>query len=101
MLLLLIEHSDWAEWQLEVRQPGRFDVTASVASLGNADLEITVGPRTLRVRFPKTGDYAKFQTISAGRLELARPGKIKLQVKPVQEGWQPVNLKFIKLVPAR
>ena len=74
-------------------------IQAQVASMGAAAFVITAGPQTLRVPFPRTGDYGKFQTVQAGPLELAAPGRITLGVKPVRDGWQPVNLKSIKLTP--
>ncbi|MGC8829256.1 MAG: alpha-L-fucosidase [Verrucomicrobiia bacterium] len=92
--------SDYAEWQFEITTPGKFNVTAQVASMGSANLEISVVGKTLTMKVPKTGDYVKFQKVEVGQLELSA-GKHTLRVKPVKEGWQPVNLKSIDLTPIK
>jgi hypothetical protein len=44
-----------------------------------------------------TGDYTSFKrTELAGTLDLAA-GPVTLTVKPVADGWQPMNLKSIQL----
>jgi len=92
--------SDYADWQFEITTPGKFNVTAQVASTGSANLEISVAGKTLTVKFPNTGDYTKFQKIEIGQVELP-VGKHTLTVKPVKEGWQPVNLRSIDITPAK
>jgi alpha-L-fucosidase len=92
--------NDWAEWPFTVTKPGRFRMTAEVASPASAAFDVAVAGWTLRVRFPNTGDYTKYQTIDAGVVEL-QPGKTVLSVKPVKNGWRPVNLKWVKLVPQK
>ena len=92
--------SDYADWQFEITTPGKFNVTAQVASTGSANLEISVAGKTLKVKFPNTGDYTKFQKIEIGQVELP-VGKHTLTVKPVKEGWQPVNLRSIDIMPAK
>lgn len=95
-----IDPSDYADWQFEITTPGKFNVTAQVASTGSANLEISVAGKTLTVKFPNTGDYTKFQKIEIGQVELP-VGKHTLTVKPVKEGWQPVNLRSIDIMPAK
>jgi alpha-L-fucosidase len=92
--------NDWAEWPFEVTKPGKFNVVLEMSSTGTAALELSAGGQKLRVRFPGTGDYKKYQTIEAGPFELAA-GKTSLSVKPVKENWRSVNLKSIRLVPQR
>jgi alpha-L-fucosidase len=92
--------SDWAEWTVEITRPGKFDVTAEVASLDKASLEVSVGGSRTRGAVPVTGDYGKFKVTKLGVLEIAAPGKVTLAVRPVTDGWHPVNLKAIRLKPA-
>ena len=47
------------------------------------------------------GDYGKFQSVAIGVIDLAKPGKTTLSVKAVAAGWQPLNLRSIKLTPAK
>ena len=62
--------------------------------------EIVAGDRVLKVKFPDTGDYGKFTRMEAGRLEVPS-GVTQLKVRPVKEGWKPVNLKSLQLTPEK
>ncbi len=91
---------DWADWAFLVTQPGRFEVTAEVAALEPASLEVSVGDgHSSRGQVRATGDYGKFRVAKLGVVEIASPGKATLAVRPVKEGWHPVNLKAIRLKP--
>jgi alpha-L-fucosidase len=93
--------ADWVEWQFRTTQPGDFMVSTEVASTGTGSFEVVVGEQKLRVAIPNTGDYGKFKTVEAETLSLAAPGKTSLAGRPVKEGWHPVNLRSIKLKPAK
>jgi hypothetical protein len=47
-----------------------------------------------------TRDYGKFKVSKLGTVEIASPGKATLAVRPVKDGWHPLNLKAIRLKPA-
>lgn len=96
-----VNAGDWAEWQFRVSQPGDFNVTVEVASTGSAAFEVGCGGRSLRVEFPNTGDYGRYQKIEAGVLRAVPGGSVTVRVKPVRQGWTPVNLRSVKLVPRR
>jgi alpha-L-fucosidase len=91
---------DWADWTIEVTRPGRFDVTVEAASPDKASLEISVGGSRTHGAVSITGDYGKFKVAKLGVLEIAAPGKAVLAVRPVKDGWHPLNLKAIRLKPA-
>ncbi|MCW5554751.1 MAG: alpha-L-fucosidase [Verrucomicrobiae bacterium] len=92
---------DWAEWELKVTQPGKFEVSAEFAALQSASLTVRVGEQTVRAQVPATGSYSAFQPVKIGTLDLPMGDSIILGVRPVREGWNPVNLRAIKLQPAR
>jgi hypothetical protein len=92
--------ADWADWTVEVTRPGRFDVTGEIASLEKASLEVSAGDSRTSGTVPVTGDYGKFKVAKLGMLEITAPGKVTLAVRPVKDGWHPVNLKAIRLKPA-
>jgi hypothetical protein len=92
---------DWVEWQFKATRPGPFTVAVDVASTATGSFEIVVGEQKARVTFPNTGDYGKFKTVEAGTVEVTATGRASLSVKPVKEGWHPVNLRAIKLRPAK
>ncbi len=91
--------SDWAQWELHVARPGRFKVMAEVAALGSSRFQILLGDRELDANAPSTGDYGRFQRVEIGMVELPAAGKTSLVVRPVPDGWQPMNLRSVELVP--
>jgi alpha-L-fucosidase len=93
--------SDWVEWQFDVTKPGKFQATAEIASQGTGSFTVAVGDQRLTVKAPNTSDYGKFQSVALGVINLAKPGKTTLRVKPVTAGWQPLNLRSIKLAPTQ
>jgi hypothetical protein len=90
---------DWAEWELHVARPGRFKVAAEIAALASSRFQILLGDRELEGSAPSTGDYGRFQKVEIGTVEVPAAGKTSLAVRPVPEGWQPMNLRSVELVP--
>ncbi|HLJ56369.1 MAG TPA: alpha-L-fucosidase, partial [Chthonomonadaceae bacterium] len=95
-----MDPADWAEWTFDVKTPGRFKLTAEVAAQGSGSFTVRLDGKTLRATAPNTGSYTKFVTVDLGTLEIGA-GRKALQVRPVAEGWQPLNLKSVTLTPAR
>jgi hypothetical protein len=59
-----------------------------------------LGAQKISGTAPNTADYTKFRRANlTGTLEITAPGKVTLSVKPVKEGWQPINLKSLTLRP--
>ncbi len=92
--------SDQASWTFRVTQPGKFQLTSDIAALGSGNFEVLLGNQKVTGTAPNTGDYTHFQKVKLnGILEVAAPGVVTLTVKPVSAGWQPMNLRSLKLVP--
>jgi hypothetical protein len=91
--------SDWAQWELDIARPGRFKVTAEIAALASGRFQVIFGDQKLDANAPNTGDYARFQKVELGTVEFTSSGKTSVAVRPVPEGWQPMNLKLLDLVP--
>jgi hypothetical protein len=91
--------SDWAEWELDVARPGRFKVTAEIAALASGRFHVLLGDQGLDGNAPSTGDYGRFQKVELGTVEVPAAGKTSLAVRPIPEGWQPMNLRSVELVP--
>ena len=91
--------ADTASWTFTVDRPGKYSVTADIAAEASGKFEVIIGEQKIPGTAPLTGDYTRFKrTELAGTLELA--GAVTLTVKPVADGWQPMNLKSIELKPA-
>jgi len=95
-----LDPSDWVEWKFKVSQPGTFDISTQIAAMGPARFELVVGDKRLAAQSPKTGDYTKFQPVKLGRIELPA-GEVSLAVKPIKQGWTPINLKSLALKPVK
>jgi alpha-L-fucosidase len=90
---------DWADWSFQVTRPGKFEVRGEFAGLEPASLEASVGDSRASGAVPATGDYGRFRAVRLGVIEIASPGKVTMAVRPVKDGWHPLNLKAIRLKP--
>lgn len=92
---------DSVSWSFKVSKPGRFDVTATVATpAASSKFEIVVGDQKLAAEVASTGSYQAFTTVKLGTLDLKK-GSTELSVKPVRDGWQAINLRSIVLTPVK
>jgi alpha-L-fucosidase len=93
--------ADTADWTFKVDRPGKFKVTAEIAAEASGRFEVIVGGQKLQGVAPATKDYTNFKRINlTGMLEIPGPGIVILTVNPVAEGWQPMNLRSLRLMPA-
>ena len=92
--------ADWADWTFQVTKPGKFNVTAEIAALDKGSLQVSVGDSQTSGSAAATGDYGKFKVAKLGVIEIPSAGKVTLAVRPVKEGWHPLNLKSVRLKPA-
>jgi alpha-L-fucosidase len=91
---------DSASWSFVVARAGRFNVEAELGALAAAKFEIISGEQRILGASPATGDYGRFlRTNLDGSLMLAA-GRITLTVNPLASGWQPMNLRSLRLIPA-
>ncbi|MCD6339894.1 MAG: alpha-L-fucosidase [Verrucomicrobia bacterium] len=88
---------EWAEWTFRVTQPGLFAVEAVGASLETPAFVVACNGAELKAACPKTGDYSKYVEFPVGELEIGAPGLYSLSVRPVEEGWTPLNLRSLTL----
>jgi alpha-L-fucosidase len=91
-----VNTNDWLEWNIQIRQPGDFRVVADVATTGESKLEGSVA-----AKIPNTGDYAKFQEVELGQLRIQKAGTEKFNLRAVQNGWSPVNVRAVRILPLR
>jgi len=89
---------DWAEWKFHVTQPGRMQVRAEIAAEASGQFTVSVGGQKLAAIAPQTGNYTKFKRVKLGVLELPAD-QVVIQIRPVKEGWHPMNLKSVTLSP--
>lgn len=90
---------DWADWAVTVSRPGKFRVFAEIATQQATAFTVKVGDQSLRAAAPNTGNYSTFQKVDLGIIDLKASGNTTIEVRPVVENWQPLNLRSIQFVP--
>lgn len=94
-----LEPADWVEWSFRMVKPGRYKISAEIASLGSPEFMVDYGVKQLKITAPKTGDYQKFVNVDLGTIDITDPGKATIAIRPVAQGWVPINLRTLKIRP--
>ena len=82
-------------------RPGKFKVSAEIAAEASGKFEVIVGDQKIEGTAPATQDYTNFKRVNLTGTLVLTAGSVTLGVKPVAEGWQPMNLRSVQLVPAK
>jgi alpha-L-fucosidase len=90
---------DYADWRFKLAKPGSYEVTAEIAAPAPAAVEVSLGAKTLHAEAPQTASYREFKKVALGRANYSEGGVFTLGIHAVKEGWNPVNLRDIKLTP--
>jgi alpha-L-fucosidase len=93
--------ADTAAWTFQVDRPGKFHLVADIAAEESGKFEVIAAAQNLPGAAPATGSYTVFNSTNlAGTLEIPNPGLVTLAVHPVAQGWHPMNLRSLRLLPA-
>jgi alpha-L-fucosidase len=79
---------DWVSWDIEVKQPGNFDVVITYAAdkgSGDSEYSVAVGKQSVAGKVEVTGSWATFISQRIGTIEVARAGRYSLTVKPTKQ----------------
>ncbi|MBM4102436.1 MAG: glycosyl hydrolase [Planctomycetes bacterium] len=88
------------DWLFQIDKPGRFEVTADLAvDAAKSSFEIIIDDQKQNAEAASTGGYDKFAKTKLGEITLAQAGEHRLQIKPIEKQWQPINLRTILLTP--
>jgi alpha-L-fucosidase len=90
---------DYATWDVKIQKPGKFEVSVEAAATGKSALAFGAGEKSVQGPIPATGDYGKFRSMKLGTIELGSTGKTVFSLKAVKDGWQPVNVRSVRLKP--
>ncbi|HEV2330055.1 MAG TPA: alpha-L-fucosidase [Verrucomicrobiae bacterium] len=88
---------DWADWTFRVNRPGKFIIAAEIAAPTGDSFQLSVDGQEFRCAAPVTADYFHYTSVQIGTVEIPAAGDVTLAVHPVTDGWQPMNLRSIKL----
>jgi alpha-L-fucosidase len=94
--------SEWASWMVKMDKAGKFNVTASIATVNDgAELRIESGSNRTVGHIPATSDWGVFKIIDLGQLEIPQTGTQLIKIRPEAAAtWKPINLRFVRLSPA-
>jgi alpha-L-fucosidase len=90
---------DYVEWNFKASRPGKYEVSAEVAAPEATSLDLVLGNQKVRASIPQTGDYARFQKVTLGTIEITALGNATLQLKTAGN-WKPINLRALNFKPA-
>lgn len=90
---------DTVSWNLRSENDGKFLVQIEAASPSEGAAMMVQGVGKLACSVPKTGAYETYQTVKVGEVQLQKGGKVKLTLRPVVDGWHPVNIRKVELLP--
>ncbi len=92
----------WVSWSFDIDRPGRFEVVTDLAvEASESQFEILLGDQKLTATIHSTGGYDTFEQMSLGQLTLEQKGECTLEIKPVKDKWQPINIRSVRLVPVK
>jgi alpha-L-fucosidase len=89
----------WVQWTFTVSKPGAFVVSTEVAGPDKSAFQWGVDGKMASAAIEPTGQYDAFKPIELGRIAIDAAGTHRLAIKPVAEGWKPVNVRAVTLTP--
>lgn len=91
---------DTVSWTFKVTQPGKFSISAQVATQDKANFNVNIYDQNVTGFAPNTGGFTQFEKVGLNDvLEINAPGKVMLTVEPEKSGWTPMNLRSLTLTP--
>jgi len=90
---------DSVSWELRAERDGKFSVHIETAAPSAGAVLKVQGVGNLAYSVPKTADYTTYQTGRVGEITLTKDTKVTLTLRPVAEGWNPINCRKVMLVP--
>jgi alpha-L-fucosidase len=91
--------NDSVSWNLRAENDGKYQVLIEAATPSEGSVLLVQGVGKLAYSVPKTESYQAFQSTKVGEVALERGAKVTLTLRPVVDGWHPVNVRKVELVP--
>jgi alpha-L-fucosidase len=90
---------DSVSWDLRADHDGKFLIQVEAATLEEGSVLLIQGIGKLAYPVPKTANFDSFQVTKVGEVTLTKGTKVTLTLRPVVDGWQPVNVRKVELIP--
>jgi alpha-L-fucosidase len=89
----------WVSWKVNIHKPGTYTIKAIAATpAASSKFRIETGDQALEATLNSTGDYNEYQEVTLGKITIDKAGQHTIAIYP-GEGWNPINLRQIKLLP--
>jgi arylsulfatase A-like enzyme len=96
--------TDWASWEFQLARPGAFTVEVLQGcgkGQGGSEVEVSVAGQSLRFTVEDTGHFQNFKPRRIGTVDLDKPGRYTLSVKPLSRpGVAVMDLRSLTLRPS-
>jgi len=90
---------DSVSWNLCADHDGKYAVQVEAAAQAAGAVLQVQGIGKLAYSVPKTANYQTYETTKVGEITLAKGVKVTLTLRPVADGWTPVNVRKVELIP--
>jgi len=90
---------DSVSWILRADHDGNYQVQIEAASPTAGSVILVQGLAKLAYSVPKTDNYKSFQSANVGPVVLKKGEQVTLILRPLAEGWNPVNVRKVELTP--
>lgn len=78
------DEKDFAEWEFEVEKAGTYAVNVHQGCGGGGGSQVNIHFEDTKLQFTvkETGGYQNWEMVDAGKIEITKPGRYRLMVKP-------------------
>ena len=90
---------DSVTWNLQADNDGKYLVQVEAAAAADGSVLLIQGLAKLAYSVPKTAGYDAYQLTKVGEVTLTKGTRIALTLRPVVDGWHPVNVRKVELIP--
>jgi uncharacterized protein DUF5077 len=92
---------DFAEWEIKVEKPGRYQVTVHQGcKSGGSEVAVLLNGQKLNFKVQDTGDFHKLAPVTVGEVKIDKPGTYRLAVKPEKKnGGAIMDIQKVVLAP--
>lgn len=91
--------ADTVSWKLRVPSDGRYLVRIETAADADGSVLIVRCAGKLALSVPNSGGLQSFKISRVGEVTLHANKDITLTLKPVVDGWHPIHVRKVELVP--
>ena len=88
---------DSVSWNLRADNDGKYSIQIEAAAPAEGSVLMIQGVGKLAYSVPKTDSYESFQSTKVGEVTLKKGDKDHLTLRPVVDGWHPVNVRKVEL----